>query len=291
MKYDILSTAHHRRVIICGLNTYPNPELHPDRIMPEHDLMYVAEGEWRIYQDDVLYHLRRGDMLFLRAGSHHYTPYLCAPNSRNMFVHFTRHPEDRYNVEIPASNLGSYATGPELCLPTLLHCEDNASIPAILKSIIDLYWSYRDDKERALTMQLSLLLNELSYIARNTPPSIPDKEEWINILLSAFRNDQNRIYTLEEAAKIVGMQVRTLSTRFRKLMGTSIHQYQVDLKLEMAYRALGTGVYTVKQVSETYGFCDPYYFSRVFKAKYGISPKEIKHRTPSINVNRAWMNT
>lgn len=291
MKYDVLSISPMRKVILCGAHVYPNPELHPDRIMQEHDLMYVVEGEWRVFQDNVLYHLRAGDMFFLRAGSHHYTPYLCAAGSRNMFIHFNRLPEDRYEVDISANKLSAYANNAEICLPTLLHCGDATPIPSILKTIIDIFWSRRDDQQRTLTLQLNILLNELSYIARNTPTSIRDKEEWINTLLSAFRNDQSRIYSLEEAAALVGMQVRTLSTRFRKLMGTSIHQYQVDMKLEMAYHALSSGVYTVKQVSEIYGFCDPYYFSRVFKEKYRVSPKEIKQRTPSINVDRPWMNT
>jgi len=291
MKCDILTISNQRRVTLCGAHVYPNPELHPDRIMQEHDLMYVVEGEWRIFQDHQLYHLRPGDMFFLRAGSHHYTPYLCAANSRNMFIHFNRLAEDHYEVEIPASGLSAYANGRDVCIPTLLHCGDGTSIPGIMKNIIDVFWSRRDDQQRTLTMQLNLLLHELSYIARNTPPSTHDKEEWITTLLAAFRNDQSRIYSLEEAAALVGMQVRTLSTRFRKLMGTSIHQYQVDLKLEMAYHALSSGMYTVKQVSEIYGFCDPYYFSRVFKEKYSVSPKEIKRRSPSINVDRPWMNT
>jgi len=291
MKYDILTISDLRRITLCGAHVYPSPELHPDRIMQEHDLMYAVEGEWRIFQDNQLYHLRPGDMLFLRAGSHHYTPYLCAAGSRCYFIHFTRLAEDHYDVEIPASGLSAYSNGKNICLPTLLHCGDDTPIPSILKRIIDVYWSRRDDQQRTLTMQLNILLNELSYIARNTPPSIPAKEEWINVLLNTFRNDQSRIYTLEEAADIVGMQVRTLSTRFRKLMGTSIHQYQVDMKLEMAYHALSSGIYTVKQVSEIYGFCDPYYFSRVFKEKYKVSPKEVKQRTPSLNVDRPWMNT
>ena len=170
MKYDVLSISPMRKVILCGAHVYPNLELHPDRIMQEHDLMYVVEGEWRVFQDNVLYHLRAGDMFFLRAGSHHYTPYLCAAGSRNMFIHFNRLPEDRYEVDISANKLSAYANNAEICLPTLLHCGDATPIPSILKTIIDIFWSRRDDQQRTLTLQLNILLNELSYIARNTPP-------------------------------------------------------------------------------------------------------------------------
>lgn len=109
-------------------------------------------------------------------------------------------------------------------------------------------------------------------------------------LLAALHADASRFYTLEEAAQLTGMQVRTLSARFRKAMGKSVHQYQLDMKLEMAYNALTTGNYTVRQVAENYGFCDPYYFSRVFKKRFGMAPSDLKNGNPAVNIHRPWMN-
>lgn len=104
-----------------------------------------------------------------------------------------------------------------------------------------------------------------------------------------MHSDMSRFYTLEEAAALAGMQVRTLSARFRRAMGKSVHQYQLDMKLEAAYGALGTGNYTVKQIADYYGFCDPYYFSRVFKKRYGLAPSDIKRGHPTVNIHRPWM--
>lgn len=109
-------------------------------------------------------------------------------------------------------------------------------------------------------------------------------------LLQTFHTDTARFYTLEEAAELVHMHVRTLSDRFRRATGKSIHQYQLDVKLDMAFHALASGQYSVKQVAENYGFCDPYYFSRVFKKRYRLAPSEIKHGHPAVNIHRPWMN-
>ena len=94
------------------------------------------------------------------------------------------------------------------------------------------------------------------------------------------------MYSIQEIAAITGMNERTLSSRFRVLTGESIHQYQLNLKLDDAYRMLRDGGANVKEVAAHFGFCDAYYFSRMFKKKFGVSPKEIKAHGPRSNINR-----
>ena len=35
---------------------------------------------------------------------------------------------------------------------------------------------------------------------------------------------------------------------------------------------------TIKEISEQLGFCDPFYFSRMFTQRFGTSPKEYRRR-------------
>lgn len=289
MPYNLLTLSGERCVTLCGANVYPQGAYHPDRVLDDHDLLYIREGEWTLAQDEEVYPLRTGDLIFLRAGSHHFSPAPCSVNARTMFIHFTRLPGDRSHVVIPQPAISRYASGREVCLQTTMHCGDEPSIPQLFKEIIDAFWAHRDDQQRRLSLLLSLLLNELSYISSRTPPT-PKTDNWLTVLLSALHTDISRFYTLEEAADLAGMQTRTLSSRFRKVMGKSVHQYQLDMKLEMAYSALITGNYTVKQVAENYGFCDPYYFSRVFKKRYNMSPGDLKHGNPAVNIHRPEMH-
>ena len=43
--YDLYAP---RRITSAGYTSYSMPILHPDRVMPEHDLIYLLEGGWEI---------------------------------------------------------------------------------------------------------------------------------------------------------------------------------------------------------------------------------------------------
>ena len=288
MDFNILTLSGERRVTLCGSNVYVTPEYHPDRIMEEHDLLYVVEGVVPLIQDDTVYHVRRGDLILLHAGGHHYSTAPCSVNTRSLFIHCNCLPEDRSHMPIPVPATSRYAIGHEVCLPTLIHCDEDSEVLSLFRQIIDVFWSHRDDQQRKLNMLLNLLLAEISYESRRIP-HMQNQDAWITKLLQVLRTDINRFYTLEEAAQLSHMHVRTFSDKFRQIMGKTFHQYQLDMKLELAYNALLSGQRTVKQVSEEYGFCDPYYFSRVFKKRYNISPSTIKHNNPAANIYRPLM--
>ena len=286
MKYDLFSYSSARKVTLCGTNFYPVPEYHVDRTLDENDLMYICEGTWQVAQDGVIYDLKAGDVILLRAGSHHWGTGLCSAGSKNMFIHFSPLPEDRLDTELSAAECRTYATGKMLCVSTLTHCGLETTVNDLFRAVVQVYWGHQDDKERRLNMLLSTILNELASIARN---SQPETEDWITDLLRTMNQDRGRQFSLAEAAEIAGMNERTFSARFRKMIGKSFHQYQMEQKLQGAYETLRTGRYTVKEVAGRYGFEDPYYFSRLFRQKFDVAPSEIRKGEPSVNVNRPGM--
>lgn len=283
MEYSILPYSPNRVVTLCGENVFPRPELHPDRVMNEHDLMYVYSGEWTIAQDDSVYQVQSGDLIFLRAGSHHWGPAKCSVNARNMFIHMSSLPSDRCRVEMNSKEAAAYHAGDSFCLPTMIHCGQDTLVTQLFREIIDTYWSQRKDAVRRLRFLLNLLLSDLTDLAMT---SQPNDNEWSVALIRMFREHANRMYSLEEAAAITGITERTLSSRFRAITGESLHQYQLNLKLDDAYRMLRDGGTSVKEAAEHFGFCDAYYFSRMFKKKFGVSPKEIKAHDPRNNIHR-----
>lgn len=280
MSYTILPMTNRRKVTLCGTNVYPVPEPHLDRILSEHDLLYIFSGEQPIAQDDEVYNLQTGDLILLRAGSHHYGTGPCSVNMRSLFIHFNVIPGDRGEKFLSREEFEAQSS--DIILPTVIHCGQNNSVTNIINGIINLYWSHTPNKERRLTLLLNLLLDELASVALADDSR---QEEWTVAVISMFRKHPERMYSLEEIAESVKMNVRTLSARFREITGESVHQYQLNMKLEAAYKALRGGTRAIKDVAMSYGFNDAYYFSRLFKKKFGMSPKQVK-RDPSANINR-----
>ena len=60
---------------------------HPDRVMEEHDLIYLVDGEWEVFEEGTPYLLRAGDVLILTAGRHHYGERPCRDRTRTIYIH------------------------------------------------------------------------------------------------------------------------------------------------------------------------------------------------------------
>lgn len=274
MKYDLLSIGSLREITLCGTNVYTVPDAHPDRILAEHDLLYVDEGEWSICQDEVNYVVRKDDAMLLRAGSHHYSLMPCAPNTKTIFVHMTTLKEDKYDVSIMPQTVSQYAKGNMICLPTVISCGQPGAIRRAMRDMVEVFWSDREDKQRHLGIALNLLLSDLGYIARNRQAL---GEEWLSKVLRMMRTNPSKMYALSEIAEISKMSVRSLSGHFKQATGQTVHQYQLNLKLDMAFALVRTEPdRTLADIAANFGFYDAYHFSRLFKSRFGFSPKHFR---------------
>lgn len=66
--------------------------------------------------------------------------------------------------------------------------------------------------------------------------------------------------------------------RFKKMAGFSPKQYFLLLKINRAKELLLRQNERIKDIAGNLGFDDPYYFSRLFRRKAGVSPKEYRRR-------------
>ncbi len=79
--------------------------------------------------------------------------------------------------------------------------------------------------------------------------------------------------TVEGLAAAVGLDRRYLARIFKASMGKSIQEYLIEVRMEQA-RSLLRQKYPVSLTSELVGYTDPFHFSKMFKRRYGISPKK-----------------
>lgn len=190
--------------------TSVNGMIHPDRIMKEHDFLYMLDGSWEICEDHETYPMQTDDLLILPAGRHHYGQKLCNPGNRHMYLHVQ---------PTPAESLPSASFSPSLCsFPSLLHCQSDMRIRQLMQEMISLTWSQTPERENRLFLLFSLLLCEISELCADTTNrmiSDPVVEEIIRLIHATPQT----FFSAHEIASRYFICERTLNNRFHQACG------------------------------------------------------------------------
>lgn len=247
-----------RRVCECNVNYSPEGIYHPDRVMEVYDLLYLTEGSWEIWEEEQCCFLQKGQVLLLEPGRHHYSRKKCTPGMRNMYIHFERMEGD------------GTGQGEGIMIPKISDCAGSREVQRLFEQMAETFWSGGVHRERRLTALLELLLCELSSEEEN---GTAGKDPLIREILQRFYAEPERFFSPAELAADCGYSVRTLSGRFKKYTGKSIHQYQMQLKLDMARSQIRQDpARGLKDIAGSFGFYDEFQFSRLFRRQFGYPP-------------------
>lgn len=107
-----------------------------------------------------------------------------------------------------------------------------------------------------------------------------DKEysKEIRETISYIREKLTLKLSVKELADNIHISESSLTRKFRRETGMSIGEYIDSLIMFYAEQKLVLGEMSIEEISELYGFCDRFYFSRRFKEKFGLSPSQYKKR-------------
>ncbi|SCZ79426.1 AraC family transcriptional regulator [Pseudobutyrivibrio xylanivorans] len=98
-------------------------------------------------------------------------------------------------------------------------------------------------------------------------------------VIQYISNHVNTNITVEQIADELHMDRSTLSKKFKRELGFNISTYIMRRKLEEAKSLLHYTDKTISEISEYLCFSSQSYFQNVFKAKYGMTPKEYRNQT------------
>lgn len=82
---------------------------------------------------------------------------------------------------------------------------------------------------------------------------------------------------VENIAQMVNLDRRYLSRVFKERVGCSIQEYIIEVRMEQAKQHLERGV-TVAQTAQLCGYDDVSNFSKMFKRRFGTSPRDWKQQ-------------
>lgn len=109
-----------------------------------------------------------------------------------------------------------------------------------------------------------------AYIPSTTSGKISLARDYIR---THYRDEQCKA---EELAKICGVGIKRFRELFKQLYKTTPAQYAIDLRLNESIKLLTDGNLSIQTIAETVGFSDAYYFSKLFKKRFGVSPKKFR---------------
>lgn len=248
------------------------------RIIFDYELIYIADGEFVLTYNEMEYHCKKGQFIFLRPG---------VPHSFSGIKNDLSQPHIHFDIT---------------------HIGDSTQVPVSFKDMValsdrernwirdDIFSDYPKvpivmffDKEKALKLFYEIIDSSISILTRKAM-LIQLIETLINDNFSAILKQQYNAYRIEEhikdyidagqcltaklddIAKQFNYSKYYLDRCFKERYGVGIMAYRNEKRMKTAKEMLKHT--TVSIVSEKLGFSSIYVFSRAFKNYFGISPTQ-----------------
>ena len=260
------------------------------RVIFDYELIFLAEGKWKLTVNETSYLCKKHDVLLLKPGIPHSIESVDAVCVSQPHIHFDL-VYDAQSPQIFVSFLDlNQMTPQERCmirqdlLPQLpspfLKISNPDYFKQLLYSVIDCY------SARQPLYQLEVkgkMLSLLAYIIRENSPVLPPERssDSIIVLIKNFidQNYCNEI-TLDSLQKQFHYNKFYIAKKFSEKFSCPLIHYYRSLRIEAAKRYLQAGL-SVTEVAEKLNMSSIYAFSRFFKAKVGCSPSA--YQTNDVN--------
>lgn len=217
---------------------------------PHWEFFYCTEGDGRYVSDDLEFPYHEGHLIIIPAELPHI----------HLFTTDTR------GICLYVENVTLFSR-----YPILLSDDDNHSVRHLIEDAHFLFQHSPELRPSLLPAYGHLIVQHMNVHRANSPRNLLVEE----IAQSILRNYPNPNFDLDSVLKSAPYCYDYLCRLFRNEMHITPHQYLSHLRLQTAADILhiSTGK-SITEVARMCGYQDPLYFSRMFKKKYGISPRE-----------------
>jgi AraC-like DNA-binding protein len=120
--------------------------------------------------------------------------------------------------------------------------------------------------------EIHSLTKQHFYVGEDITESIIKKARII------FRTNIDQDIDMEEVAKELCVSYAWFRKAFKTYTGIAPHQYLLQLKIEKAKMLLFNRSKSIKEIAFSLNFDSAFYFSKLFKEKVGVSPKEYRKK-------------
>ena len=256
---------------------YPNNREHPSeysftwdkgRILDGYYIVFITKGEGILESAKTKAKtIKEGTCFFLFPGIwHRYKPH---PQSgwEEYWLGFNgKYPDELMNKGIFSPEAPFIEVGMNEEILHLFH--------TLIKTVSATELGYRQIIT-GITLQILGMLNSVSKFHTEAADS---QTKLISKAKFLLQESLGKPINLEEMARELPMGYSKFRKVFKKTTGLSPNQYHLDLRLVKAKELLISTNLTINQVAYQTGFDSLFYFSRLFKQKNGVSPREFRNK-------------
>jgi AraC-like DNA-binding protein len=253
---SVLSTEPKFKLFGCGSAKLDETWKGKVTCSPVSRLYYVKTGSFFLKINGQKINLTSGNWYIVPSGSSY--EYGCKGETCQLFFHFNLYGTEKIDLfERNSSVLSLKGTFNEADdIAELLKSDSDISVLCIKNAVMKILLKMiRECKIDINYNEYSpCVINAINYINKNLSENL----------------------TIKSIAEAIFVSESTLTKHMKKELGTTVNGYIDDLILTRAARMITAGQYSLNAISNSFGFCDQFYFSRKFKAKFGVTPSEYK---------------
>jgi AraC-like DNA-binding protein len=157
------------------------------------------------------------------------------------------------------------------------HAEPVAEWNRRIESVVDASRQAGSTPSLLALCRLQQLLAEITS-GTGQPQPYQNDLHWLDRVCGLIEANPAGAPDWNGIARQVGLSAESLRKRFRRLAGQPPARYRMARLIDRACELMQTGAMKDREIAESLGFCDEYYFSRRFKAVTGQSPRQFRRR-------------
>ena len=254
----------------CSLDNYrlqQADDFYLDRKRDDWYLLYFTGGSATVTFDENKYKIGKGDIVLYEPGCAQLLHRRREDDSSNCYVHFGGYAVREMLSDCGLTKSGVYNIGDD----PLVRDSFNHLIAAFTLGNDTSYVNYLFTK----------ILMHIGAHRKEAENRVPLTESYdTKVLMGLMRLDWEAERTvragMKKYADISGYGTSQFARSFKNTTGKTPAKYIIESKIEKAKEIILTTSIPMNQVAALCGYNDPLYFSRIFKKRVGVSPREYR---------------
>ena len=240
----------------------------------DYYLMYMDQGSMDVVLDGQARTIQPGHLVIFH------------PGDETWYIKRDEHEQVYYWAHFTGSGVKEILAGCGLETSGVYYIGSSQEIAEAFRAVFQNYIDRDSCHEIAAAAQMT---NILVQMRRNLDTLASTRSGLMAGKLKESLNFIHRHYSqsisVRELANLEHLSTSRYCALFRQVMGISPQSFIIDLRLHMAAELMMKTDLSIKQIAHMIGYDDQLYFSRLFRNKRGLSPRQYIRSLPACDLS------